>query len=335
MSSEKYSMNEIIESIQRDIITPTTSINTVLLKAKVLAHQLKNERFTQWVKYELDGYPDDMDDIPDYRVIRTQLLATIVGVRHTATNMPIGLANTPDWFRKVASTIKFSGGIEIAAAIAQKGEAVDFPWPANWIAIWEHASGSRSASQQLIGVNRPVAPQVFAQMVHSVRSRLQDFILELSDIPWNLGESTLASDQIEKLVSVTIYNTIQGGTMSTFDQRNQQVQSQNNAARDINISGGISISTTTDLVRSVQALRELLNQVELGKEQEAEDAILVLENAAQDDSIRKSEVVHAVETLSQVPTMRQRLKEFAVGASGKIATSVVIEGIKYVLGIGG
>ncbi len=121
--------------------------------------------------------------------------------------------------------------------------------------------------------------------------------------------------------------------MSTFDQKGQQVQSQNNAARDLNFSGGISISNNADLVQAVRALRELLNQVEQGKQKEIEVAIEVLENAAHDNSVRKSEVVQAVETLSQVPTMRQRLEELAVGASSSIAASAIIEGIKFVLGL--
>ncbi|MDQ1612479.1 MAG: hypothetical protein QOG00_2410, partial [Pyrinomonadaceae bacterium] len=172
-------MTDIIETIQRDILDPTVSLATILLKAKVLAHQLKNERFKQWVKYELDGYPNDMDDIPSYRIIETPLLAQIVGGRFTATDVPIGLANTPDWFREVASTIKFTQGIRAADEIAQEKHTVYFPWPADWIAIWEHACGSALGFQQLIGVKRPVAPQIFAQMVQTVRSRLQDFVLEL------------------------------------------------------------------------------------------------------------------------------------------------------------
>ena len=85
----------------------------------------------------------------------------------------------------------------------------------------------------------------------------------------------------------------------------------------------------------MQTLRALLNQVEQDKKQEVEAAIEVLENAAQDNSIRKSEVVHAVETLSQVPTMRQRLSEFAAETGSGVTASVIIEGIKFVLGIGG
>lgn len=87
----------------------------------MLAHQLKNERFEQWVKDELDGYPDERDGIPDYRIIETQLLATIAGGRSVATDIQIGLANTPDWFREVAHTVKFGPGIQAADAIAREG----------------------------------------------------------------------------------------------------------------------------------------------------------------------------------------------------------------------
>ena len=50
----RIEMNNVIETIQHDILDPAVSLNTILLKAKVLAHQLKNEHFKQWVKHELD-----------------------------------------------------------------------------------------------------------------------------------------------------------------------------------------------------------------------------------------------------------------------------------------
>jgi hypothetical protein len=39
-------MNDIIERIQNDILNPTVPLGSILLKAKVLANQLKNDEFT-------------------------------------------------------------------------------------------------------------------------------------------------------------------------------------------------------------------------------------------------------------------------------------------------
>jgi hypothetical protein len=53
-------VNELIQSIQQDILSTNVSLTNILLKAKVLAYQLKNDEFKQWVKNELDGY-DSID----------------------------------------------------------------------------------------------------------------------------------------------------------------------------------------------------------------------------------------------------------------------------------
>jgi len=61
-----------------------------------------------------------------------------------------------------------------------------------------------------------------------------------------------SADQVERLVRVYIYNNPQGGNVSTFDQRGQQVQNQNNAARDINIG---TIQNQPDFVQELQKLK--------------------------------------------------------------------------------
>jgi len=58
-------MDNIIQSIQQDILNPDRSLATIFLKAKVLAYQLKNDEFKKWIKYESDGYQDP-DTLPDY-----------------------------------------------------------------------------------------------------------------------------------------------------------------------------------------------------------------------------------------------------------------------------
>ncbi len=69
-------MDDIVERIQEEILNPEVALHTILLKAKLLAHHLKNDRFKQWVKYELDGY-SDIDKVPDYRIFYTPLLGYI------------------------------------------------------------------------------------------------------------------------------------------------------------------------------------------------------------------------------------------------------------------
>ena len=47
---------KIIRQIQADILSPQAGMESILLKAKVLAYYLGNDDFKKWVKNELDGY---------------------------------------------------------------------------------------------------------------------------------------------------------------------------------------------------------------------------------------------------------------------------------------
>ncbi|QSV55828.1 MAG: hypothetical protein HEP80_20140 [Dolichospermum sp. UKL201] len=260
-------MDDILERIQEEILNPEVALHRILLKAKLLAHDLKNDRLKQWVKYELDGYPD-IDKVPDYRILYPQLLAYIFNGYNGHKSLPISLINTPDWFQETADKIRFSPGIKTVEEFAASQENITFNWNAEQIAIWNEYNPLGRGGHQCYQVRRPVSPSVFAQILLTVRSRLQDFILELSDIPWKIPKDSALSDQIERLVSLTIYNNAQGGNMATFDQREQKVQNQNNAARDINIKGDINIGAiqnTNDFIRELQKVKS-----ELSKAGEAE-----------------------------------------------------------------
>lgn len=266
-------MEDIVESIQKDILASEISLSTILLKAKLLAYYLKNESFKQWVKQELDGYSTS-DSVPDYRIISAPLLAYIFNGWNGYSNIPISLHKTPEWFQKTAGEVCFSEGIQTVEELASKEDSISFDWAAEQIMIWNYYNQDQlgRGGHQCYQVKRPVAPSVFAQISLTVRSRLQDFILELSDLSWRV-EDSLVRDQVEKLVSVSIYNN--GGAMTTFDQREQQVRNQNNAARDIYIKGDTIIGDVQDTREFIHELQKLKGQLSKAAEAQVIDAELV------------------------------------------------------------
>lgn len=74
----------------------------------------------------------------------------------------------------------------------------------------------------------------FEQILDTVRNRLLDFVLKLGE-NWHMEDNPPSRGELRNLVSVIIYNMPQGGNVSIFDQRGQQVSYQYNAAGDINI----------------------------------------------------------------------------------------------------
>ena len=97
-----------------------------------------------------------------------------------------------------------------------------------------------------------VHSQHFQQILDTVKNRLLEFVLTL-DENWNLESNKPSKDQLNDLLSVVLYNIQQGGSMSIFDQRGQNVNYQYNAAGDINISSVQSINDFTKQLENLQA----------------------------------------------------------------------------------
>lgn len=326
-------MNEIIERIQEDILSPEVSLSTILLKAKLLAHELRNDSFKQWVKHEVDGYPNSKE-VPDYRVIQTQLLGYIFNEWNDYKNMPIPLYKTPDWFRETANKVHLAEGIQMIEELASRKDSISFNWTAEEIALWSLYNQEQlgRGGYQCRQVTRPVESSVFAQILLTVRSRLQDFILELSNLPWKVKDRAM-SDQVERLVAVTIYNNLQGGSVTTFDQRNQQVRNQNNAAGDIYIENNTSIDKIQDTAEFIQELQKLKSQLFRAGEAQVIDAELVTDvdyelasaiQEARKPDLNKESVLKPMEKAKNLLSKASGATEFVTAIINLIAAGMTL-----------
>jgi AbiTii len=242
-------VKDIIQSIQQDILNSNESLANILLKAKVLAHQLKNNEFKRWVKNELDGY-DEVDVLPDYRILELQSRGTFFNGAWKYEGCPIALHTVPPKLRDCVNTMHVVQGVHAIEEMAQKENLVR-PWPGDLVAYFN--SHKVYDTYNLIEAHSPILGSNFAQILQTARSRLQDFILEISDLSWNMGSELLSAEKIGQLFQLTIHNNIQGSNMSTFDQRGQQVQNQYNAARDVNIG---SIQNQTVFLQELQKIKD-------------------------------------------------------------------------------
>jgi hypothetical protein len=122
--------------------------------------------------------------------------------------------------------------------------------------------------------------------------------------------------------SMTIHGNVQGSNIAVAGS------SVTNSTASVT-----SISNNDDLIQSIQELRGLLSQVEQSSQPEVTSAINVLEGAAIENNVSRGEIAKAVEVVAQVPSMRQHLESLALGVTGNFASTGLIEGIKFVLGI--
>lgn len=245
-------MEDIISQIQKEVLDVDIPLSSILLKAKVLAYKLGNAEFKNWVKSELDGY-QNKDDIPRYRIIQVSPKGHYQGRFHKGKNLPVPTINLPDWLQEESNTVWIPLGVSSIEQLANSDHGAYYDWPAEWVMMWNSINAQGRNDMSLLQARSFVSPHVYTQILDTVRSRLQDFILEISDLPWEMGKEPPPEDKIQKLVQVTIFNNPEGGSMSIFDQRGQRVDYQFNAAGDINIDG---IDSKDDFTSELEKLRQ-------------------------------------------------------------------------------
>lgn len=210
----------IVKQIQSDIINPQISLETILLKAKVLAHYLEDDELKNWVKNELDGY-SNADELPDYRISRTALLGTFYNGVYKHSNRIISVMTIPPELREYVGKVYFHQSIVGLEGMAKNKNSRN-PMPGDWVDIY-NAFNAESLSHgyyQLIEAYHPITDTSIVQTLGAIRSRLQDFVLEISNLPWDMANDPPPSEQIAKLFQVTIYHNSGEINMSDLQQKN-------------------------------------------------------------------------------------------------------------------
>lgn len=85
-------MDSLITDLQKDILE-NKDIKSILNKALMISNELELKEFNEWINLELNGYEDNLDKLPSYRVleceVRGDAIAPAWGGVITASNAPI------------------------------------------------------------------------------------------------------------------------------------------------------------------------------------------------------------------------------------------------------
>jgi AbiTii len=195
----------IISQIQVDILNPQTGVETILLKAKVLAYSLGNDDFKKWVKNELDGYKDS-NELPDYRIRDTIVIGTFSNGVYIQSGSTIAITDIEPDLRESTSKLYIAHGISSLEEMTKK-EQLCMPLQGEWIHLYNIYNANRLSvgHYQLIDAYRPITGAALSQVVGTIKSRLQDFILEISS-NWDMNQKSIPADRIEQIFQFTIIN---------------------------------------------------------------------------------------------------------------------------------
>lgn len=218
---------KIIEELIEDLTSSSTNIESALLKAQVLAHQLGDADLKKWVEDELRGYETNAS-VPDYRILKVTLIGNVSNGywRHNEVTLPV--LHIEDGIRKKLTTREVRESISAIREMAdpEKKFAVNihreyYPLIAKnfekGYAI-EHARGMYS-------------PGSMTQIITEVKSRLLGFVLSLSD---KISDRTSASElkEIAERIGVNkMFNNAVFGNNTTIIIGSNNNQSISNEIR--------------------------------------------------------------------------------------------------------
>lgn len=241
---------EILSQIQADLLDSKIPLSGILRKAKVLASQLSSDELDSWVSQELDGYKDQ-NELPDYRVLSTSVSGTWTNGFHTLHYRGVPLYSIKnEKLREHLTKFHVRQGVRSIEEFTKLAEDRKLALAADVTAYVNSLVGENGYGYTHLYYS--VDAGNFEQILDTVQNRLLDFILKLGK-QWNPKKDPPSEDEIDRLVSVIIYNNPQGGTVTVFDQRGQHVEYQFNAAGNINIE---QVETTTQLSKEIEKLRE-------------------------------------------------------------------------------
>lgn len=214
-------VNEIIELLSSE----TPNLNNALFKTKVLMHKIGQKELIGWIDSELKGYPEDAE-LPEYRIIPMTVLGNISNGAYRYTKQPLPLRHLPEKLQSNLERTELRQGIAVIEGyVTEEGN----------LSITIAPEFYPSLSKAFIGgyqIERAWGKHshgAMLQVVNEVRSRLLDFVLELSEkIPEEMSADEIKEKSREFGVSDMFRNAVFGPntTILVGDHNVQSVKNQ-------------------------------------------------------------------------------------------------------------
>ena len=180
-------------------------ISSILLRTQIIAAQLKDEDFTQWIYNEQHGYPDT-ENLPSYRVLGAIVKADIsIPYRGIYTNLTIPVDTIKeDTIRECISHVWITQSLTEIENMCKNNTTgiLSAPLPAfGYTEVEQFVNGHVERAYQQFNVASAM------NILHLFKSKLLDFFLELDNkIETGIDFSKIASEQLMNKIMNTTYN---------------------------------------------------------------------------------------------------------------------------------
>ena len=201
--------------LMQDVADQSNPLSSVLLRARLLAKELGSAEFNEWVKLELNGYPEN-DKLPDYRIIFPRFFGHFHGGFGAATkNVPLNTSGFPDEIRGLVEKHPMPDNVAaIEQLLETDTEIFNNPQPGFVVEAFRRY-GDQISYQTLNHVNAIFTKPVVVGILHTTRTRFLEFLIQLSESFPSLenDESALTEVPSQTVTEVTRSVILNGCTI--------------------------------------------------------------------------------------------------------------------------
>ena len=216
---------KLISDIISDLLEADQSLESPLLKTKVLATRINNNELLNWSNSELAGYANDKE-LPFYRKIHGLVTADYLNGHYKFSNTAIPLQQLPKSVQKLIKEITLTQGIKTIEFFSKDSKNIGLQFNAEMIGGVQSSLREQNPYLQILSM-KSTAPSGFAEgVISTVKKNLLEFMLSLEK---EFGTTTEIENLKQKnalitqIMNHTIINNGNANVVNTGDHSNVSV----------------------------------------------------------------------------------------------------------------
>lgn len=206
----------LLQQIRTEAVDSGGDLSALLRKCMVLAARLRHPGFSEWVRSELNGYPD-RESLPAYREFDSEAYGDFGGPFQSAIkNAPIPAVCVPEDLRELAFRETYLEGVSTLADIVSRADEQTLrrPWPADLIALMQRRPIYKG--YVLASAWRLVSVANLVGILDTIRNRILSFALEIEAEAPDAGEAQPDGTALSPETVAQVFNTFVMGDLSNL-----------------------------------------------------------------------------------------------------------------------
>ena len=218
---------KLIDDIIEILSSENCNLENALIKTKILLHKMGEKSLLTWVNQELNGY-ENIESVPDYRKIQNIVIGSFQNYTTRYTNHPIPVMHLKDKELDFFTIIKFSDSISTIESLSKGEDTLYFSLELEYAPL---LTKNLDSSLNVTNLKRQVAKSQILGILTQIRSRLLDFILDVSEkIPEDISDKDIKSKSKEIDTKEIFNNAIFDGNITINigdNNKNKSIQIKN------------------------------------------------------------------------------------------------------------